>query len=83
MVKKLSPKDWEEIKELLKSENRNLTQIAKDFGISRNSVYVYANRRGWLAKEQKPQKAGFFSKIFNRFRHTNNPQSNKMGQVML
>jgi hypothetical protein len=66
MTKKLSSKDWEEIKKLLENEDRNISQIAKDFGISRNSVYVFANRRGWLAEEQKPQETGFFSKILNK-----------------
>lgn len=66
MVKKLSSKDWKKIKKLLENEDRNLTQIAEDFGISRNSIYMYANRRGWLKQKQKPQKARFLNKILNK-----------------
>ena len=69
--KRLSKEIWEKIEERLKDPNKNISQIAKEFGISRLSVYSFAWHRGWLIKKPKIKKEGFFSKIINKFRHTN------------
>lgn len=53
--RRLSKEAWQEIKLLLLKPDRNITQIAKKYKISRHTVYEYSWRRGWL--ERKPIKS--------------------------
>lgn len=52
--KRLSKEEWQEIKLLLLKPDRNISQIAKNYKISRHTVYEYSWRKGWL--ERKPMK---------------------------
>jgi hypothetical protein len=68
MFQKLTKQDWKEIKILLKSKDRNITQIARNYGISRNSVYAYARRRNWIKREipQDIPKKSFLKRLFEK-----------------
>lgn len=50
--KRLKKSDWNEIKILLQDKKTNISQICRDFKISRNSLYSYANKRGWFNKKE-------------------------------
>jgi len=39
-TKRLSKKEWQEIYKKMESSNRNVTQIAQDYKISRHSIYM-------------------------------------------
>lgn len=71
MFQKLTKQDWKEIKVLLKSKDRNITQIARNYGISRNSVYAYARRRNWIKHKdvQNPKKRHFLKEWLRKFAH--------------
>ncbi len=49
--KRLSKEKWEEIR-LLLLESNSITRIAKEYKISRHTIYSYAWRHGWLEKKQ-------------------------------
>ena len=57
---KLLKSDWQKIKEMLKKEDRNISRIAKYYGVNRRSIYAYAWRRNWI--KQKEKKEGFWHK---------------------
>jgi transposase-like protein len=59
----LSKAKWKEIRNLLKKKDRNMSKIARKYGISRNSLYRYANKRNWLIK--KEPKKSIWKKILN------------------
>lgn len=50
---RLNKKDWEEIRKLLEETDRNISQIAKFYGVNRKSIYDYAHRHGWMNKKSK------------------------------
>ena len=54
-AKRLSKKKWQEIKELLKDPDRNISKIARKYKVNRVTIYNYAWRKGWLEKEEKPE----------------------------
>ena len=56
-IKRLSKKKWREIKKLLSKKNRNISQIARKYKISRRNVYDYSWRHNWLQKAIKPKKS--------------------------
>lgn len=60
---RLSKAKWKEIRNLLKRKDKNMSKIARKYGISRNSLYRYANNRNWLIK--KEQKKSIWRKIIN------------------
>lgn len=68
--KRLKIEDWQKIKILLEKRTP-LNKIMEEFNISRNSIYVYARRRGWdFYKEriiQKEAKKGFWGRVGNLF----------------
>ena len=54
--KRLSEKKWEEIKLLFFKPDRNISKIAKQYGLSRHSVYEHSWRHGWLKRKPiKPE----------------------------
>jgi len=66
-MKKLKEKDWKEIRRLLKKKDRNITKIAKYYGITRNSIYAYCKRRNWLHNNKEKKKKSFWKKVKNFF----------------
>jgi transposase-like protein len=56
MTRKLSKSDWKKIKEMLKKENRNISRIAKYYGVNRRSIYTFAWRRNWIVKKEKKER---------------------------
>jgi Zn-dependent peptidase ImmA (M78 family) len=68
MTIKLKKADWQKIKEMLKREDRNISKIAKFYGVSRTAIYSYAFRRNWIKRKSKKreEKKGFWSKIFGK-----------------
>lgn len=60
---RLSKAKWKEIRNLLKRKDKNMSKIARKYGISRNSLYRYANNRNWLIK--KEQKKSIWRKIID------------------
>ena len=70
---RLNKEEWQEIKELLKKRDRNISKIAKVYDISRRSIYFYAFKRGWIEKEIKEEPKGLLSR-FKSFFSSNTSQ---------
>lgn len=66
----LNEKQWNEIKALLQEPKRNISKICRKYKISRNSVYVMANRNGWLVKKEtivEARNEGFIARLIKRW----------------
>ena len=69
-MKRLNEKQWQEIRELLQEPKRNISQICRKYKISRNSIYVMANKNGWLVKEKtivEARNEGFIARLIKRW----------------
>lgn len=55
-AKRLSKKEWREIRKLLKKPNVNISAIARKYKINRVNIYQHAWRRGIFEKKEKPKK---------------------------
>jgi DNA invertase Pin-like site-specific DNA recombinase len=60
MTHKLTNQEWEKVR-IAFEKGYNISKLAKQLNISRNSIYVYANKKGWINKN-------FFSRIWNKIR---------------
>ena len=49
-AKRLTDADWNNIKTLI-DKKMPIVEIAKIHRVTRNSIYVYGNRRGWFKKK--------------------------------
>jgi len=65
MSHKLTEKQWEEIRVLMKHPNKNITAIAKHYKISRNSIY--AKMRNEKKNQVVQKKIKIISKIIEFF----------------
>lgn len=61
--KRLSKEEWNEIKDLMESPDRNLSAIARQYGVNRSTIYSYSYRKGWLEREEAP-KLNFWQRIW-------------------
>lgn len=59
-MRKLTNEAWEEIRIELQKPDVNVTLLAKQYNISRHSIYMYANRRNWLKKKN----VGFLERLW-------------------
>jgi transposase-like protein len=69
-MKRLNEKQWQEIKELLQEPKRNISQICRKYKISRNSIYVMANKNGWLKGRNELVEANresFWARLIKRW----------------
>ena len=70
---RLTKKEWGRIKKLLGKRDRNISQIAKDFNISRHSVYDYSWNNNFpelkkkKGRKRKKKKLGFWKRFFRGF----------------
>ena len=85
--KRLGEKKWEEIKLLFFKPDRNISKIAKQYGLSRHSVYEHSWRHGWL--KRKPIKSkiksnkGFWSVLLDSLMgkpHISHANARKQGK---
>lgn len=68
MVHKLKQSQWKEIQELLKDPDCNITEIAKQYDISRHAIYVKAWNHGWIIKKKDmpKKKKGLIERVFGK-----------------
>lgn len=51
-AKRLSKKEWREIKRMIDKDEDTITAIAKKYKVSRTNIYQYFWRHGWMTKEK-------------------------------
>lgn len=72
--RRLSSKEWSEIKKLIQRGNKNISDIAKKYNVNRSSIYAKAWREGWLTKKEQPEepeeihKETFWDKLKSLFK---------------
>jgi Mor family transcriptional regulator len=55
MTIKLTKQEWKEIKKAIR-RGESISELSRQYNISRNSIYVYANKRNWMKQESKLNK---------------------------
>lgn len=63
--KRLTKEEWEQIEKLIKNNQLSILEIARTYGISRNSIYVKAIKENWIKKKKDK---GFLNKLKNLFK---------------
>ena len=69
MTNKLTKQQWKEIEiRIKKNPDINITGLAREYDISRNSIYVYGKKRGWFKKLEIviTKKKGIFERVFGK-----------------
>jgi predicted DNA-binding protein YlxM (UPF0122 family) len=69
MTQKLTPEQWQEVKDKIQLYNIPIPTIAKEYNISRQAIFLYFQRHNW---EMKPKSFSIKQKLMKIWNIMNN-----------